>query len=48
MIRYTNWTKKAKNCKTASKLLKRCLLKAKHNFACNIYKDIVIKCKPKQ
>jgi len=48
MIRYTNWTKKAKNCKTASKLLESCLLKAKHDSACHIYKNIVIKCKPKK
>ena len=47
MVYYTNWTKNPKNCITASKLLKRCLLKAKHDSACNIYKNIVIKCKPK-
>lgn len=47
MTRYTNWTKKPKNCITASKLLKSCLLKAEYKSACNIYKNIIVKCKPK-
>ena len=45
MFHYSNWTKKPKNCKTASKLLINCLLKSEQKSACNIYKNIIIKCK---